>query len=300
MTRPAPDRRMPDFVIFGAAKCATTWLQTYLQRHPDVHMPDPELHFFSRERGRGADWYAAQLAPPPGTRPRMLGEKSNSYLHEPGAARRMLAALPHARFIAQFRDPVERAYSDYCMLYRRGEVGGDPWQYLDPRGAANERPLAWGRYAEQLRPILDATGSDRFLLLLYETMRADPDAHAARVERFLGLPPLPTGGATGRIKDRGAAMIPPAWKPWLAPLKPAVRPLRGSRAFKVLHGRLARPVEYPALPDELRARMADHFAPYNDAFAALTGLDTGAWSGGAPAPAVGSAPLREDGARPWA
>ena len=282
-------RPMPDFVVFGSAKCATTWLQWQLQRHPDVYMPDPELHFFSREFERGLDWYAAWMVPPPDRpAPRLVGEKSNSYLHEPPAARRMLATLPRARLIGQFRDPVERAYSDYCMLFRRGEIGGDPWEHLDPRRAASGRLLAWGRYAEQLLPILDGAAPERLLLLTFEGMKRDPHAHLAAVRRFLDLPYRPPESAIGRVKVRNTAIIPPAWKPFLDPLRPVVRPLRGSRAFRALHGRLARPIRHPELPAELRARMVDHFAPHNDAFAALTGLDVSEWQNLRP-PVVGAA-----------
>ena len=42
-----------DFLIIGAAKSATTWLQRSLQADPAVYMPDPELHYFSREYHRG-------------------------------------------------------------------------------------------------------------------------------------------------------------------------------------------------------------------------------------------------------
>ena len=50
-----------DFIIIGAAKSATTRLQTQLQSDPAVYMPDPELHYFSREYDRGQDWYLSHF-----------------------------------------------------------------------------------------------------------------------------------------------------------------------------------------------------------------------------------------------
>ena len=43
-----------------------------------------------------------------------------------------MTLLPRAKLIAQLRNPIERAYSDYCMHYRRGEVSRDIDRYLDP------------------------------------------------------------------------------------------------------------------------------------------------------------------------
>ena len=68
----------------------------------------------------GPDWYAAQFA---GARTdQLIGEKSASYLADARVPARLRAVLPEARLIVQLRNPIERAYSDYCMLLRRGEV----------------------------------------------------------------------------------------------------------------------------------------------------------------------------------
>ena len=40
--------RKPDFIIGGAAKCATTWLRDALDATPGVFLPPHEPHFFSR------------------------------------------------------------------------------------------------------------------------------------------------------------------------------------------------------------------------------------------------------------
>ena len=141
-----------DFIIIGAAKCATTWLQTQLQSDTAVYMPDPELHYFSREYTRGQDWYLSQFTEE--GIGRTVGEKSNSYLDVPEAAVRLHRDLPQVKLIAQLRNPVERAYSDYCMLFRRGEVGADIEAHLDPSLAEDNRFLIGGHYASQLQPYI--------------------------------------------------------------------------------------------------------------------------------------------------
>ena len=82
------------FLIFGAAKSATTWLQRSLERSPTISMPSPELHYFSDEYHRGADWYLSQFdfSKPDA----IVGEKSNTYLTQPEAAERIREALAFA------------------------------------------------------------------------------------------------------------------------------------------------------------------------------------------------------------
>ena len=175
-----------DFLIIGATKSATTWLQKSLQTDPQVAMPDPELHYFSRESSRGDDWYLAQF--PENAANRVAGEKSNSYLESADAAKLIAAKLPGVKLVAQLRNPVERAYSDYCMMYRRGEIGRDVARYLDPDRPQNTRLISAGLYYRQLRAFYDRFPSDHILVTLFDDMRSEPAKHLAAVRDFLGLP----------------------------------------------------------------------------------------------------------------
>src|SRR3546814_4805254 len=60
----------------------------------------------------------------------VVGEKSADYLAHPEAARRIAQRLPEARLVVQLRNPIDRAYSDYCMFFRRGAVTPHPERYL--------------------------------------------------------------------------------------------------------------------------------------------------------------------------
>src|SRR5689334_2191876 len=58
-TLTATARSLPDFVIIGTQKAATTSLMRYLREHPDV-MVEPgvgEVHFFDNQWQRGALHY---------------------------------------------------------------------------------------------------------------------------------------------------------------------------------------------------------------------------------------------------
>lgn len=265
-----------DFLIIGAAKSATTWLQRTLQADPAVSMPDPELHYFSRFHHRGHAWYFDQF---PRTEGRKLtGEKSNSYLDTPVAAERVKALLPHASLIVQLRNPVERAYSDYCMLYRRGEVDGDIRAYLGARRDARNRFLVGGCYHEQLQRYREHFPESQMLVLLFEDMIADRDAQVKQVRSFLGLGAnLGLAAVTKKVKDRSEPMIGPRLRKVIKPLKPLLRPFRANPVFAAVRGMLAREISYPPLTPELRSQLIDFYSADVERLARLLKRDLSSW-----------------------
>ncbi|MEZ5680504.1 MAG: sulfotransferase [Erythrobacter sp.] len=265
-----------DFVIIGAAKSATTWLQTQLQSDPAVYMPDPELHYFSREYDRGTDWYLSHFAGEKGDR--LVGEKSNSYLYAPEAAERLHRDLPQVKLIAQLRNPVERAYSSYCMLFRRGEVGPNIESHLDPEKSANMQILGSGNFASHLQPFIDRYGRERLLILFFEGVAKDPETQMSRVREHLGLPPralAPEGRS--KVKDKTTPLVPGGLRRRLTWMKPLVRPLRGSAPFEAARGLVARKIEYPQLTSELRNRLADYYGPSIEQLEQISGQSLDHW-----------------------
>ena len=109
---------LPNFLIIGAAKSGTTALYDLLKQHPQVYLPfDKEPLFFSRDDyfAQGAEWYAERYFKE-GESFRARGEATPHYLYwaekvAPRIARTFGGRPP--KFIAIFRDPVQRAYSWY-------------------------------------------------------------------------------------------------------------------------------------------------------------------------------------------
>lgn len=265
-----------DFVIIGAAKSATTWLQTQLQSDPAVYMPDPELHFFSREYSRGEDWYLSQFGE--GRRGRTVGEKSNSYLYAPDAAARLHRHLPHAKLIVQLRNPVERAYSNYCMLFRRGEVGADIGNYIDPSLGENARFLGGGHFATHLQSYIDLFGREALLILFFEGVMDDPGAQMARARAHLGLPPRPLAPAgQQKVKDKTVPVVPARLSKRLAWMKPIARPLRGTPPFEAMRELVARKIQYPQLTEDLRKRLNDYYSPSIEVLEQISGQSLSRW-----------------------
>ncbi|MEM7666563.1 MAG: sulfotransferase [Pseudomonadota bacterium] len=267
-----------DFIIIGAGKSATTWLQTQLQDDPAVYMPDPELHYFSREYDREDDWYLSQFSDE--GIGKTVGEKSNSYLYEPEAAERIHRVMPGVKLIAQLRNPVERAYSNYCMLFRRGVVGPDIESHLDPSQGENLRLLVAGNFASHLQAFIDRFGREKLLILFFEGVKEDPEQQMSQVRDHLGLPPralAPDG--LEKVKDRTAPAVPANISKHLAWMKPAVRPLRGTAAFEAVRGSIARKTNYPPLPDDMRKRLHEFFSPSIEALEQMSGQSLSHWYG---------------------
>lgn len=271
-----PPENLPRFLIIGAVKAATTWIKAQLAANPGVFIPGPEPHYFSSAFAQGPEWYGEWFADaPPGAIP---GEKSADYLAHPLAPSRIRAALPHVPLVVQLRNPVERAYSDYRMLYRRGTVTGPPERYLLSADGEQPRFLLDGLYGRHLSRWLDHFPREQLLVLLFEDVRANPRETVTAVCRHIGAPDHFTeAAAERRINDGAAPLLPLPLRRALAPLKDTVAPLRGSRWFEALRGTMAREVPYPPLTDALRDRLTDFYADDVARLARLTGRNLDAW-----------------------
>jgi hypothetical protein len=265
-----------DFLIIGAAKSATTWLQQSLQQDPNIYMPAPELHYFSRCYDRGDEWYLSNFEGQKGQR--LVGEKSNSYMDTEGAAERISRKLPKALLIAQLRNPIERAYSDYCMFYRRGEVDRDVAKYLDPRSGAGGRFLNGGLYFQQLQAYVDRFPTEQILVVLYEDMKINPGAQLGRVRKFMKITDdLPLRPLERKVKDKEEPVVNPALRRLLRPFKPMVAPFRNNAGFKKIRSIAAAEVQYAPLTRELRERMSDFYTTEIEKLGAIVGRDLSGW-----------------------
>ena len=262
-----------DFLIIGATKAATTWLQCCLQQQPSVFMPDPELHYFSREYDRGAAWYNGFFADvEKGT---LKGEKSNSYFDQPEAMSRIRKHMPGTKLILQLRNPIERAYSDYCMLYRRGEVASKIERYFRSGDSFSDRFLESGRYAHHLDHIDRFFPKEQLLILIYDDVLNQPIEHLDRVRNFLSLKTLTP--IKTKVKDKTDAIVPIPIRKALKGLKPVVAPYRGQAWFEKTRALIAREPRYPALTPDLHAHLRDYYSQDIEALARRLNRDLTPW-----------------------
>jgi len=104
----------PDFIIIGAQKAATTFLQSCLRDHPDVFMPKGETTFFESPDYELANGDIANLHELfEGRSEKHFGIKRPNYIGKPEVPARIEHHLPDAKLIAVLRKPLDRAISAY-------------------------------------------------------------------------------------------------------------------------------------------------------------------------------------------
>ncbi len=255
----------PDFLIIGAAKSATSWLAATLRQDARCFVPAPEIHYFSRHFDRPWSWYAGQFdGAAPG---QLLGEKSNSYLSDLNAAARIKATLPDAKLLVVLRNPLDRAYSAFCMQYDRGKIGDDIDRALDPARSHVPHTLTDGLYATCLEPYFETFRPDQLLILTFERQFAGAES-AARIGAFLDLGTPPLQPLAERVNAKKNEANAPMWA------KRLLWPLLRSEEMRVrltniakqtglfdvaarIAGRKAR--TYPAFTPVLRDRLRDYY-----------------------------------------
>ena len=213
----SPLRLLPDFLIIGAQRGGTTSLYHYLRAHPAVHSTSTkEVHFFDRKFQQGVSWYRAHFP----TRFEkayarrfrhqdfVTGEASPAYLFHPQVPGRVARLLPRVKLIVLLRNPVDRAFSQYCHALELGhetlpfeeaiaaeeqrigrereKIARDEYYYSD--AFKHLSYLSRGIYVDQLRAWMRLFPREQFLILKSEDFYADPAATLQEVLAFLQLP----------------------------------------------------------------------------------------------------------------
>lgn len=192
---------LPNFMIIGAQKSGTTWLAHNLRHHPDVFMPEGEVHFFSSEqnRSKGLSWYQERFAGV--TSEKAIGEKTPEYLcvggerdksQWPDVHKRIHETLPDVKLIVLLRNPVERAISAVHHQIRQSRIS--PLHNLDDvllghnRAYARFRILEYGNYFSHIQAYHECFDPKQMLILIYEEdVAEDPVSGLKKVCEFLDI-----------------------------------------------------------------------------------------------------------------
>ncbi len=239
-------RQLPDFIIIGTQRGGTTSLYRYLAAHPDIGPAlRKEVHFFDRYYDKGMNWYLANF--PVRGEASVVGEASPYYLFHPDVPERARRAVPHAKFIALLRNPVDRAYSHYQMKVRRGVESLSFEDAIDKepeRLSRSDDPasLTWryfsylkrGVYVDQLKRWMSVFPREQFLIIKSEDFYKDPERVLHQTLKYLGLRP---------------------WSP------------SNLKAYHLS--------EYTGMDPATRKRLREYFAPYNQQLYTFLGRDLG-------------------------
>jgi hypothetical protein len=206
MTAPAPAQRLalPDFVVIGASKGGTHWLNECLREHPDVYLaPDVhEIFFFDQHFDRGVQWYARYFRGWAGQK--RIGDVTPTYLAHPLAPRRVHEVLPEATLLVSLRNPIDRAWSNYLHLWRKGDIAPDTG--FREACAAVPRVVGDGEYHRCLDRWLRLFPAERLHHLVLDDAKVDPFAYLRRVYELLGVAP---GFRAARTTERTNEHVTP-------------------------------------------------------------------------------------------
>jgi len=199
---------IPNLFVIGAAKSGTTSLYSILMRHPEVFMSKPKAtRFFISEKrySNGLDWYLHTYFAGAEQYP-IRGEATPSYLAQAyKSAPRIRETIPgdQTKFIAIFRNPVDRAYSHY-WYNRNTKQGVENLSFedalameetLEERSAISGKRYSRtqnyfknGQYSLCLGEYFKYFKQDQFLFLLFEDLFKEQfHATAARLTEFLNI-----------------------------------------------------------------------------------------------------------------
>lgn len=231
-------RSLPDFLIIGAQKSATTSLLSYIGRHSQVHLGAKKTaHFFDLNFHKGVNWYADHFprfrpwhasifsSDGLGVRDWLTGESCPSYMFLPDVPGRVRTFLPDVKLIAILRNPVDRLISQYQHERRKSRAEESFEDFIAPSLAAAWPPsgdieylrqrcaVPRGFYVDQLLHWQKFFPAQSLLILSFEELISNGTATLNRVFDFLGLEAQAVD--TSIVLNRGAGTGLPAIAPAL-------------------------------------------------------------------------------------
>ena len=193
-------------IIAGVQKGGTTSLFRYLQNHPELQPPQQkELHFFDNESvdWNKPDYQILHSAFGPVNDKRKAFEATPIYIFWPPALSRIKSYNPEMKLIFLFRDPIERAWSNWKMEIGRGREtlpftlaireGRKRLQNIDQL----DRPWRLFSYVErgffsgQVKKVLELFPRDQLLFLRSNDLKTDHRGTLRAITDFLQIDPLP-------------------------------------------------------------------------------------------------------------
>lgn len=205
---------LPNFLVIGAQKAATTWLWVNLKKHPDIYMPErKELSYFCfyplhrREGWKGqfsktllheySEIYFSKVAGQSA-----IGEATPAYLwvsdERPEWLQREAALRydtadvvmrllgPKTKLLVTLRNPVERAVSALNHHRKLGTVSPDAKLF---EVAHRHGIVHMGFYYEHLKKWMRTFDESNFKILIVEDDLTRPDLALREVFCFLGVDP---------------------------------------------------------------------------------------------------------------
>ena len=187
---------LPNFLIIGAQKSASTFIHICLAEHPEVFMPLNEITYFEDPDFQQIklEEFERQFSDASGEK--TIGIRRPNYLAKAEVPARIKEMIPEAKLIAVLRNPVQRAVSAYFHYVNHGFIPPAPLeksmtQLFDGEYKKSypksEEILEYGLYHKHLERYLSFFDRKRILVLFHEEITKDNLAQLQKTYRFLGI-----------------------------------------------------------------------------------------------------------------
>lgn len=187
---------LPNFIVAGTKKAATTSLYEYLGQHPQIYMSRiKETKYFAYEPHNPAHVKSDRQKYPIRTLDAYqelfvdvtdeiaIGEASPLYISSLSALQQIYQAIPQVKLIFSLRNPVDRVYSAYIMRVRAGYESRSVEQAMaEDAEAFRERT-----YHKLLIPWYEHFPREQIKVVLFEDIKRDAVQVMQELYDFLGV-----------------------------------------------------------------------------------------------------------------
>ena len=179
---------MPNFIVAGTQKAATTWLHECLNEHPEVFVPKvKEIHYFCKEPCKKSknkfenDWYISQF--PDNKSFKAIGEISVDYMYYDYIAEEIFNFNPNMKILFILRNPVDRAYSAFWMNRRYKSNMPEFCEFI----GVDHEFIDRGFYYNQIVRYFVFFNKKNIKIMIYEDLLKNPEAFIKEVYRYLNV-----------------------------------------------------------------------------------------------------------------
>ena len=186
---------LPNFVIIGAQKSASTFVQGCLKEHPEIYIPNGEIAFFESPHYEENSIVSLERLFE-GRNEKCLGIKRPNYIGTSEVPNRIKNHLPNAKLIAVLRNPIERAVSAYHHYINYGFIPPRDIErgMLDLLNGSysvkfkrSKEIIEFGFYYKHLKEYRHFLEREQLLVLLHEDIVKSPLSSVKRIYRFLDI-----------------------------------------------------------------------------------------------------------------
>ena len=190
----------PSFVGIGAQRAGTSWLYNCLIEHPEIFMPQKEVHYFDKlYKTHDIDWYTNLFSD--ADIKQISGEITPDYLYHQDTIKEIHHNFPNTKLIIILRNPIERSYSAFNLFKSHGR-----FKNMTFEEALKAEPflLEQSLYCKQLENVYRYFNKEQVLIKFYEHISGAPLEFYQSVCDFLRIDKHFIPGSLKIIKNSSA------------------------------------------------------------------------------------------------